>query len=87
MLHFRDVFDYDGDGTVGVPDLDSAAARGDGWSVADDGADVTVTFGDNDGNGANNGGGPGRVVLVGIGDGTVASFEDLADAIDLKVTA
>ena len=86
VLRLRDVFDYDGDGTVGVSDLDSASARGDGWSVSDNGADVTVTFGDNDGDGAN-GGSPGRVLLVGIGDGTIASFEDLADAIDLKVVA
>ena len=85
ILELNEVFDYNGGG-VTVADLDTADALSDGWSVADDGTDVTVTFGDNDG-AAGNSGGLGSVVIEGIGDGTINDFAALDAAINLQVTA
>ena len=71
-------------------DLDGTTAMGDGWSVSDDGTNVTVTFGDNNGDGVL-GASQGSVVILGIGvaagEAGISSFAELDAAIDLQVAA
>jgi len=60
-----------------IAELDSADGLADGFSVADNGSDVTVTFGQ----------GGGSVVIEGIGTGSIDSFADLDGAINLEINA
>ena len=89
VLQLTGVFDYNGGG-VDFTDLDTQQAIDDGWSVSDDGTNVTVNFGDNDGTGGNSGG-LGSVVILNIGVAPGAagidSFTELNAAIDLQVLA
>ena len=82
-LGLTDVFDYDGNGTVELADLDTALAAADGWFVTDDGEDVTLGLGSSAARDQNGG----RVVVEGIGDETIGSFADLGAAISLQVGA
>ena len=84
-IRLQDVFDYAVlPDAVGPGGLDSDTARGDGWSVSDDNTDVTVTFGDNNGDGLA-GGDLGVLVIEGIGNGSIDSFQELAAAINLQI--
>ena len=58
-----------------ILELDSDEAGLAGFSVFDDGSDVTVTFGQ----------GGGSTVLMGLGDGSIDTFGELASVINLVV--
>ena len=84
-LRLTDVFEYAGSGVpVTALDLDGGDALGDGWSVSDVAGVVTVTLGDNDGDGVN-GGNLGTIEITGISTGSIDSFFDLAAVIDLEI--
>ena len=71
ILRITNVLDF------GAGDTTAAALDAAGVGVADNGTDVTVTFGATGGS----------VVVQGIGDGTIDSVADLDGAVELEIQA